>query len=864
MSWTDDVAKQVFPSGLTILVQRDSSAPVVAVVTHVQAGYFDEPDEWVGIAHVLEHMYFKGTARRKPGDIARETQLVGGHINAGTIYDKTIYYTVLPSAAGRLERALDVQADALMHSALDGGELGRELEVIIQEAKRKLDTPGAVATEGLYALLFRVHRMRRWRIGTEEGLRRLTRDDVRAYYTSRYTPGRVIVGIAGDVDVDRALRLAADVYGAWERPAMPVAGSPPEPGDAPPALRVERGDVERPLANVGWRTVGTLHPDAAALDMAATILGTGRGSRLYRAVRTPGLAASAGAGHYTPTEVGVFELGLEGEQDRIDAALERSLELVQALRADEPAGAEVERAKALVATQWARRFESMDGRASVLCEAEALGDYRLADDLYRRDMAVTAGEVRCVAEQYLDPAAASGFLYLPQAGTTRFETAWPPAVGATRTGVAAVAPRAVVGRQAPSPLGEPTRYPGGVVHRSYAGADVLVRSKRGAGLVTVLVHVPGITTQETDANAGISWLLARTALRGAGGLAAGELAQAAEMLGGGLAPSVGAETIGWGMTVRVDAVRDAAALLRMVALEPELCSEDVEVERALQASDARRARDDMFRHPLQRVLGQAFPGDAYGLPALGEPDVVAALDAGLVGEWAGRVAGRRAVVVAVGDLEAEELHAALAPLVAWPARESGRDVAAAAPQWAAGRAHEARRKEQSALAMAFPAAAFASADRYPITVLAALLSGLAGRLFDELREKRSLAYTVAVVPWLARRAGAVLSYIATSPDRETEAREAMLAELERVVTEPPSVEELGRARSYAAGLVELRQQRGQAVAGEILEAWVYGAIADLHETAARLRAVTVEELVRVAHTAFDADRRAEYVVRGGR
>ena len=314
--------------------------------------------------------------------------------------------------------------------------------------------------------------------------------------------------------------------------------------------------------------------------------------------------------------------------------------------------------------------------------------------------------------------------------------------------------------------------------------------------------------------------------------------------------------------MRVEAVRDAAALLRMVALEPELRSEDVEVERALQASDARRVRDDMFRHPVQRALGQAFPGDPYGLPALGESEVVATLGVTAVREWAERVAKERAVVVAVGDLEAEELHAALAPLTAWPVCEAAREERVA-PHWAAGRAHEVRRKEQSALAMAFPAAAFASADRYPITVLAALLSGLAGRLFEELREKRSLAYTVAVAPWLARRAGAVLSYIATSPEREQEAREAMLAELARVVTEPPSPEELERARNYAAGLVEVRQQSGRAVAGEILEAWVYGAVADLHETAARLRAVTVDDVVRVAHNAFGAERRAEYVVRGG-
>jgi len=82
MQLSDGVTKESLPNGLTVLVQPVDSAPVVAVVTHVKAGYFDEPDEWVGIAHVLEHMFFKGTARRGPGEIARDTQLLGGYLNA--------------------------------------------------------------------------------------------------------------------------------------------------------------------------------------------------------------------------------------------------------------------------------------------------------------------------------------------------------------------------------------------------------------------------------------------------------------------------------------------------------------------------------------------------------------------------------------------------------------------------------------------------------------------------------------------------------------------------------------------------------------------------------------------------------------
>src|SRR5687767_11291099 len=92
-------------NGLTVLIREDHSAPVVAVVTHVKAGYFDEPEHLVGISHVLEHMYFKGTERRGVGEIARATKDAGGYLNAGTIYDRTSYYTVVPSSA--VEQALD-------------------------------------------------------------------------------------------------------------------------------------------------------------------------------------------------------------------------------------------------------------------------------------------------------------------------------------------------------------------------------------------------------------------------------------------------------------------------------------------------------------------------------------------------------------------------------------------------------------------------------------------------------------------------------------------------------------------------------------------------------------------------------------
>src|SRR5438445_11798951 len=119
------VHRTVLPNGLKVLIKPDFSAPVVAIVTYVSAGYFDETDDVVGIAHVLEHMYFKGTPRRGVGEIARQTKAVGGYLNAATIYDHTLYYAVVPSSG--FVQALDIQADAYRSSAIDADELSREL-----------------------------------------------------------------------------------------------------------------------------------------------------------------------------------------------------------------------------------------------------------------------------------------------------------------------------------------------------------------------------------------------------------------------------------------------------------------------------------------------------------------------------------------------------------------------------------------------------------------------------------------------------------------------------------------------------------------------------------------------------------------
>ena len=862
--WTDGVAREVLPNGLTLLAQTDRSAPAVAVVTHVKAGFFDEPDRWVGISHVLEHMFFKGTPTRGLGQIARETKAAGGYLNASTSYDHTTYFAVLPARS--LAAGLAVQADALRNSLIDAGELARELQVIIQEAKRKLDTPSAVAYETLHEVMFDRHRIRRWRIGYESQLAGFTRDDLWGYYSSRYVPGRTIVALVGDVAVDHMLALGRDAYAGW--PARPAAHdpSPEEPPREGVRARTMRGDIAQAELALGWRGVPPTHPDAAPLDLAAAVLGAGRGSWLYRALREPGIVTGITAHSYAPTEVGVFAVTADLDPDRLGQAVDGIAETSARLALAGPSDAELDRARTLLVSRWVRRLEPMEGRAAALAAAEALGGLEELEREYAALLAATPTDVRSAAKRYLSPESVSAVAYLPKdRGSDLTADSLARAFAVTQLRVVPT-PEPVVPVRSRDSRRRAGSSRARTLHVPLPGADLLLRHKAGIPAVTLGVYAP---RRELDppARAGLGALVARSAIRGAGGLDAAALAFAAERLGGTLGASVATDWVGFGMTILAERLEEGATLLRTVYTEPALEAAAIEAERALMVAEATYVADDMFRFPFQLAFRAAFGDGGYGLPANGIPETLAAIAPDDVRCWhADLLLRTRPVVVAVGEIEVERAADTLAGAFGdLPERASANGFPS--HPWALRldplERSVSREKAQTALAMVFRGPARRESERHAAEVWAAVASGLGGRLFEALRDRRSLAYTVMASAWQKGRAGALVTYIATSPEREPEARGAMLDELARFAREPVTDAELTQAANYLAGQAEVRQQSGSAVAGELVEAWLIGeGLDELAEPGAAYHQVTAVEVQELASRSLRAGQRGEGVVRG--
>lgn len=860
----DSVRRVRLPNGLTVLARRDTTAPVVAIVTWVRAGYFDEPDEVVGIAHVLEHMYFKGTPTRGVGEIARATKAAGGYLNAGTIYDHTHYYTVLPASGFRA--GLEVQADAYANSVVDAGELARELEVIIEETKRKADTPAALAVESLFALLHDRHRIRRWRMGREEALRTLTREQLVAFYRNYYRPSNTVLAMVGDIDPDEAIALAGRLYG--DVPDAPVSRTPgpAELMDAGFRVREWEGDLAQSELLFGWRTPALRHEDTPALDLLAAVLGGGRASRLVRAARDRRLVSAVSAYNYTPTDIGVFVVHAGTRPENMAKAAGALWDQVRRTRAGEVAADEIERARALLDAQRLRRLEGADGQANFLGAWELLGDWELGVAHHESVMRVNAAQVTAAAARWLRPEHAAVVAYRPR--------------GSAPLGADANAVRVLLEGARPKPLepaeaasappvalparARPERVEGDVhVYRTEHGVPILVRRRPGAALAHVGCFVEGGVTAEDDRNGGITTLMARTALRGTTRRTATRLAEDAERLGGTPSTIVGTETFQWTLGVPRGAFDGAAELLADLVLEPTFPEDGLEAERAVAIAALGSLRDDMYRQPMRLAAEIAWPRHAYGRSTLGTEDAVRVITTAALRQWhAAHVLTSPAVIVAVGDLDPDKTASLLASR--FSALRAADAPAVAAPPWTTRFIErvEPRERAQTALALLFDGPARNDVERFDAQMIGGVASGLGGRFFEELRDRQSLAYTVVARPYSRKAAGTFAAYIATSPAKEATAREGLLREFARFTESDVSTAELERARTYAIGTWQIRQSSGASVLADVAEAWLHASLADLERYPADLAGVTPARMRAVAQRWFDPDRRVEGIVRG--
>ncbi|TLS68707.1 insulinase family protein [Mariprofundus erugo] len=288
-------------NGARLIVEEDHSAPVAMVQIWLKVGGRDEVPGKTGLAHVFEHMMFKGSKKLAPGEYSKRISAMGGNDNAFTTTDYTAYFETIPS--GRVDEVLGLEAERFANLALLDKEFQKEIRVIMEERRMRTDDdPNSHMFEELSAASLRLHPYRNPVIGWMQDLKALTIEDVRAFYKQHYVPGNATVVVVGDVDFAHVKKVVEKTFGHMKARPVPARFNPVEPEPFGPKRIQVKLPAQLPMLAVTipvpvWQP-GKNDRETAALAVATQILAGGRSARLQRElVDDQRVAFSAGAGY---------------------------------------------------------------------------------------------------------------------------------------------------------------------------------------------------------------------------------------------------------------------------------------------------------------------------------------------------------------------------------------------------------------------------------------------------------------------------------------------------------------------------------------------------------------------------------------
>ena len=394
-------------NGLRVIVKEDRRAPTAVHMVWYRAGSMDETSGTTGVAHLLEHMMFKGTPSTGAGEFSRLVAAAGGRDNAFTSKDYTAYFQQVPKQ--KLEQMMQLEADRMRHLTLDAGEFAQEIRVVMEERRlRTEDQPQSLLFEQMSAVALQAHPYRVPVIGWMNDLASMTAHDARDWYERWYVPNNAYVVIVGDVDHDAVFKLAERYYGPLVPRALPLRKPQEEPAQSGIRRLTVRAPADLPVVLMAYKVpvVRDVEADVDpyALEMLSAILDGHDAARFSRnLIREQRLATSAGTGYdSTARGPGLFYLTGSPSAGKTRAELEAGMRAeIERVASAGVTAEELVRAKAQLLAGQIYKLDSMFAQAMEIGQLESAGvPYRLNTRMLEKLQAVSAEQVRAVARKY--------------------------------------------------------------------------------------------------------------------------------------------------------------------------------------------------------------------------------------------------------------------------------------------------------------------------------------------------------------------------------------------------------------------------------------------------------------------------------
>lgn len=830
-------------NGLKVIVKEEPYGGLVALELWVGVGSADEEPGQAGIAHVVEHILFRGSSAETETKFAAQIESLGGRMNAFTSRDQTVFHVVLP--APQLNHVLKFLAQMIQLSAPEKAQLTKEIQVVLQEWRQGQDDPGSRATVSLFKLVYGDHPYGRPVLGTPKTLKRITWSEVSHFYNSWYAANNMTLVVAGNV-------TAASVKREIERLFASIRQSPLPPRDRP-ALTVQsqpRRDLIKTSARQGRLLLGFPIPPGAdpqnlPLDLLAFILGNGESSRLARSVKIEqGLVNSISASASTRKGPGIFIVRAETEAGKALDALRAILAEVYRLQEQSVEPAELSRALA----NFQRFF--VESKETVQKHARQLGRFQRRygtpnyEASYMNALRTISPEaLKSAAQQFLTFDKLSVSLVIPEGSSVELDDLQLEKMSLEAHGKF----------RAPAPPAQ-DRIVKAILEN---GLRIVIQETPTRPLVAIHAAAPGGLAAEDGRNNGIHNFIISMLTKGSARFTGSRLTNDVERLAGTMSGSMSPSAVKFSATFPEQELFQGLELFFDALFHSSFPEESLEKTRE---EILRRIKNDeeRLRAKATRLFYQSlFAVHPYRQSPLGRHDVIARISRQeLLNRYHELFSPDRTVLAIVGRVNGEQLLRHIRERLTSLTRHGSpfRTPEMESPPEEKRVEKQTVRTHQSHLVLGFLGPTQREADYFPMKVAEAILSHIGGRLFRALRDERGLAYAVRAFTLENPLQGAFAVYAATDPARVDETKEDLLAELRKLQQVEVSENELRRAKNYLLGSHEIRRQTNSAKASDLALNELFGLSPDPQAYRQGIQRVTAANVQSFARKYLVLDR----------
>lgn len=780
--WAASAQMFKLDNGQTVVIQEVKNNPIVTIDTWIKTGSIDEDDSNNGVAHFLEHLFFKGTKNHESGEFDQILETKGAITNAATSKDFTHYYVTIPSKD--FDLAMELHGDMMLHPLIPRNEMEKERKVVLEEINKDLVSPTRILQENLNSMMYTTHPYKRKVIGRSDVIETITRDQVLNFYNAHYSPSNMITIVVGDVDTNHALERIKEVFNAeYKKQTKTIYQK--ESQLTSQQKKVEYIKTESGYMVIGFRGTPINDNDSYALDVLSTILGDGRSSVLNQVLKEKKrLAFSVDAGNSTFRDDGIFYISANFEPEKCKQVQSAIFDEIKNIQDKGVSDEQLSLAKNIIERNTYYSRESITNIATEIGYTMALtNDIKFYDTYLDKIKSVSKDEVKRVANKYLGENRSAVSIILPESSKNI-----PVANKIQNLGTAELV----------SESNGTQKY-----HLS-DGATMLYTPNSSNDIIAISIYAKG--GQLLDKIAGTANLTAATMMKGTKNYTSLELSQVLEDNGIKIVPSVGADAFSITVLTTKDEYDKTMELLNEVVNNAIFDDYEIEKVKSDKLSAIKTNKDVPIKQAIEEYRDMIYKNTPYSISSKVLEKNIQNIKKSDIIEYYNKIFNPKNIVISInGNIDKDKTIQDLNKIFEPKADSQTFDYKiydSKIPRITTPRTNTIKMPTETAwILLGWQTDGVLSEKDYAtLQVIDSILgTGMSSRLFKELREQEGLAYQLGTgySPNVLR--GSFMMYIGTNPATLEKSKQGLFSEIEKLKTEYVGDKELKDAKEKLIG-----------------------------------------------------------------